>query len=539
MSGPSSAGVVPVPDARAPAGYFTYFGLAAVSFVLAAALRHLLDHNEADVLVAALHARDPSFIPGDWYLDLPVPYRNLYNVVAGSLAKTIGMLPAAVVGRLVGIACVSAALAALFLRLRVHPALVTPLLVLYQRYRSVVAEEWIVGSFETKTFAYAAVLGALLLAHRRRWVAAAGLTGLAVSCHVLVGTYAAGTLVLALLWSRRDPVADAPTDGHRASRTPAGWLLPLVVGLVAATPGLVSIARMFEAASGVDRRAAGEIYVLLRVPHHTYPPHWDTPGSILRGGLSLGVLLAGLRFGRTATTRFVARYALASSVFAAVGLLVLASGRVDLLKVYWFRFPDAMWPLGATLVAGALVTERVPGPRGRARVVAVAASCLVWATLVPAFARDARALATSTRAEPVYLRTMPSGVRAALLWVRDHAPADATVLVDPFLSRTHLATERAQVVSFKCVPQTDREILAWAARLSNLAGVADLRTDGGAALRRLAAEAYRLPAATVARAARDFGARYYVAAADHALPYPVAFEGGGFRVYALGGATGG
>lgn len=30
--------------------------------------------------------------------------------------------------------------------------------------------------------------------------------------------------------------------------------------------------------------------------------------------------------------RFVARYALASSVFAAVGLLVLASGRVDLLK---------------------------------------------------------------------------------------------------------------------------------------------------------------------------------------------------------------
>lgn len=71
----------------------------------------------------------------------------------------------------------------------------------------------------------------------------------------------------------------------------------MVVGLVAATPGLVSIARMFEAAADVDRRAAGEIYVLLRVPHHTYPPHWDTPGSILRGGLSLGVLLAGSALG--------------------------------------------------------------------------------------------------------------------------------------------------------------------------------------------------------------------------------------------------
>lgn len=108
MNGPPHAGVLPVPDTRAPAGYATYFGLVAVSFVLSATLRHLLDHNEADVLVAALHARDPSFIPGDWYLDLPIPYRDLYNLLAGSLAKALGLLPAAVVGRVVGVVCVSA-----------------------------------------------------------------------------------------------------------------------------------------------------------------------------------------------------------------------------------------------------------------------------------------------------------------------------------------------------------------------------------------------------------------------------------------------
>lgn len=523
-----------MPPTRTPVGSFTYAVLVAVSFVFAAALRNLLDHNEADVLVAALHARDPSFVPHDWYLDLPVPYRDLYNLVAGSLADAIGLLPAAVVGRLAGIVCVSAALAPLLRRLRVHPALVVPLFVLYQRYRSVVAEEWVVGSFETKTFAYAAVVGALTCAHQRRWVAAAALTGAAISCHVLVGTYAAGTLLVALRWSRRDRVEAAPTDGHRASRTPAGWLLPVAVGLVTAAPGLVAIARMFAAAADVDRRAAGELYVVLRVPHHTYPPHWRTPGSILRAGLSLGVLLLGWRAGRTPLTRFVARYALASSMFAVVGFAALAVGRVDLLKVYWFRFPDAMWPLGATLVAGALVSERLPLPAaGAPRRAAVAASCLVWATLVPAFVRDARALASSTRADPVFLRTMPEGIRTALLWVRDRTPPDATVLVDPFLSRTHLATERAQVVSFKCVPQTDREILAWAARLANLAGVTDLRADGGAPLRRLERDAYRLPAETVARAARDFGAGWYVAAADHVLPYEVAFEGGGFRVYRL------
>ncbi len=521
--------------ARAPAPFWTYFGLTAATFVLTAALRHLLDHNEADVLVAALHARDPSFIPGDWYLDLEIPYRDLYNLVAGSLARAVGLLPAAVVGRLVGIGCIAAALALLLGRLRVHPALVIPLVVVYQRYRSVVAEEWIVGSFETKTFAYAAVVGALTAAHRRRSTIAAALSGLAISGHVLVGTYAAATLVVTVWWSRRDRPTSGPGDVHRASHTSAPWRLPVLVGLVAASPGLLAIARMFAAVADVDARAAGEIYVRLRVPHHTYPPHWDTPGSLLRGGLALAVLLVGVRAGRSSTTRFVARYALASTMFALVGLIVWATGRVDLLKVYWFRFPDAIWPLAAALVAGALLSERVPGPRGRARVLAVAASCLVAVTAVPAFVRDATGLASSTRADPVYLRTMPAGVRTALLWVRDHTPPDATLLVDPFLSRAHLASERAQVVSFKCVPQTDREILAWAARLANLAEVRDLRDDGGSALARLAAQAYRLPAATVARAARDFGAGWYVAAADHALPYPVAFEDAGFRVYRLEG----
>lgn len=515
------------------AGFWTYFGLTVTTFVLATALRQLFDHNEADVLVGALHARDPSFVPGDWYLGLDIPYRAAFNLVAGSLAQAIGLLSAAVVGRIVGIVCVAAALAPLLARLRVHPALVVPLLVFYQRYRSVVAEEWIVGSFETKTFAYAAALGALGLVLRRRFVLAALLTALAVDCHVLVGTYAAGTLVATLLWGRRDAAVPADAVAPRASRPPARWLVPLAVGLVAALPGIVAIARMLAAGADVDRRAAGEIYVLLRVPHHTYPPHWDTPGSFLRGGLALAVLIMGVRAGRTATTRVVARYAVASSMFAIVGFLVLASGRVDLLKVYWFRFPDAIWPLGATLVAGALVTERVPWPRKPGRFVAVAVSCVAWATLLPRFGRDAAGLASTTRADPVYLRKMPGGVRSALLWVRDHTPPDATVLVDPFLARAHLASERAQVVSFKCVPQTDREILAWAARLASLADVRDLRQDGGTALARLAAQADRLPAETVARATRDFGAGWYVAAADHTLPYPVASEGAAFRVYRL------
>lgn len=531
MDAPRSA--PDAPDGAPAAPRAAYVALVAGAFALAAALRNLLAHNEADVLVAALHARDPSFARGDWYLGLEIPYRDLYNLVAGSLARAVGVLPAAITGRVAGILAVALALAPLLARLRVHPAVVAPLVVLYQRHRSIVAEEWVVGSFETKTFAYAAVLGALGAAARRRWVAAAALTAVALDFHVLVGGYAAGTLALTLLVGRRD--LDPPPGAGPRPRV----RLAVAVGAVVAVPGAVALLRMLAASVDVDTRAAGELYVVHRVPHHTYPPSWHTPGSWLRGGATLAVLLVGARAGRRPLTRLVARYGLLSSVWAAVGLLVLAVGRVDLLKVYWFRFPDGMGPLAAMLVAGALASERLPVGRGRRAALATAASVAVVAALTGrAFARDAAAVSASTRAAPLAARALPAAVRPALLWVRDRTPADAVVLTDPFLPPPYLVMERATVVSFKCVPQTDREILAWARRLALLAGVDDLLADGGAALSRLQATGDRLPADAVARAAGRLGATHYVAAPDHVLPWRVAFEDAGARVYALGEPAG-
>lgn len=513
----------PPDDDGGAARWVLYAALTVGTFVVATAFKQVLEHNEADVLVAARHAMDPTFVPGDWYLGLDIPYRAVFDVVAGTLARVVGLTAAAVLGRVLGIVCVAAALAALFTRLRVLPAAVVALLVVYARFRSVVAEEWIVGSFETKTFAYAAALGALASVMRGRFVVAAILSGLAVDLHVLVGTYAAGTLVAAVAWGSR--------DGGLRPRRLAG--LALAFG-VAALPGIGAIVRTLASGAGVDGRAAGEVYVLLRVPHHTYPPHWSGVGWVVRASLCFAVLAFGAWSGRRSATRFVARYALASAGFAAVGCAILASGRVDLLKFYWFRFPDAIWPLGAALVTGALISERVPSPRARRfEVAAIAASCLALASVVPACWRDATGLASSSRADPVYLRTVPEDLRAALLWLRDATPSTTTVLVDPFLRRAHLATERAQVVNFKTSPQSDRDLLEWARRLALLADVDDLRVGGAATLARLERDAYRLRPGVVARVAREFGAAYYVAAADHVLPYPVAFVRGRYQVYRI------
>lgn len=515
--------VGPAPVESRSGGAWPAFWLSLATMCLMTGVRDVLVENEADVLVAARHFVDPSWIPGDWYLGLDIGYRAVFNVVAGTLARAFGLVPAALVGRFLGAVCVAAAFAQLFARLRVHLALVVPIVFLCLRYRSVVAEEWIVGSFETKTFAYAAALLAMAAAMRGRLFVAAALSGIAVDFHVLVGAYAAVTLCVASAFDLRRVAGRARRVGPAA-----------LVFLAVALPGLFAIVRALADGAGVDVRAAGEIYVLLRVPQHAYPPHWHAGFWIVRAALLVAVLAVGLLRGRRPQTRFLARYALLSASFALVGGMVLWAGRIDLLKFYWFRFPDVVLPLGGIVVAGALVSERVPRFGGeRWRAAATAVSCVALLPLVPAFVRGASNVLTSTREAPCFLRALPEDLRATLLWVRDSTPTTDSVLLDPFLVPSYLATERAQFVSFKCSPQSDRDVLEWGRRFAILADVDDVRASGRAAFERVRLAAYRLPEPVVARVAREFGTELYVAERDHLLPYPVEFARGRYCVYRL------
>lgn len=69
-------------------------GLTVLAIVFLISLRYLLrdnlgNANELDVLPIARQAADPTWIPGDWYLNQPSGYRLLFNFIL-ALWRRIG-----------------------------------------------------------------------------------------------------------------------------------------------------------------------------------------------------------------------------------------------------------------------------------------------------------------------------------------------------------------------------------------------------------------------------------------------------------------
>ena len=78
-------------------------------------LKLLLDDNmgsanEVDVLPLARQYADPTWIPGDWYLNQPPGYRMLFQALFGKLAATWGFLITSLTGRLLCYIIVSSGL---------------------------------------------------------------------------------------------------------------------------------------------------------------------------------------------------------------------------------------------------------------------------------------------------------------------------------------------------------------------------------------------------------------------------------------------
>ena len=66
--------------------------------------------NEVDVLPAARQIVNHSWLPGDWYLNLDIGYRKLFNYLAGILVDQLGFLYGAYAGRILAYSILALAL---------------------------------------------------------------------------------------------------------------------------------------------------------------------------------------------------------------------------------------------------------------------------------------------------------------------------------------------------------------------------------------------------------------------------------------------
>lgn len=473
--------------------------------------------NESHYLPKAKHAWDPTYAPGDLFLSSGNAHW-LFSEFAGCLSTFLSLTAVAWVGRLATWVCMAVAWQRLAQRLRL-PQL--PAAVMLAGWIVAVrlgnwAGEWAVGGFEAKALAYPFVVLALAELIAGKWSRVWLLSSVAVAFHPLVGGWAGLSFALGWLWFGRRA---APLR----SQLPAG-LLAVAIAMVGILPALAMIGGPSRSGDVV----VAQIHAFYRLAHHQSPRLFSL-SQHLAGAISLGLFVAATlmvysanpagvvaliggkvrlpigpradRLNAVALMPAVLGIAWLSIAISGCGALIDIVGSrlrpdlaASLLRFYWFRWSDVMVPLASVcglwsvgLVGMNRVPEAVLGkPAGdgswrdskKWAAVWLAGLCLITVWLVGGQVVKQWRMQIAPADQSLLMEDSPEHAsgpevvyrwQAVCAWVAENTPSDALFLTPRAQQTFKWYAGRAEVVSFKDVPQDSRSLLEWYDRVGRCA----------------------------------------------------------------------
>ena len=295
---------------------------------------------------------------------------------------------------------------------------------------------------------------------RNPWNRAWFCFGAAGFFHVLVGGWSAVAAGLAWLFLSDRPPLRSMAPG-------------LIGGLLLALPSLYSSARLDAGVAPEIARRAHEIYVFERLPHHLDLKQMP-PRLILR--FTLLAALFGV-FAKTAPKgggiRVLNAFVLGALAIALAGGIIdvlaplnrgLAAG---LLRFYWFRLSDVAVPIGVSLLAVATIDRLLAVHLAKGRL-------LLWLAV---------AVAAAHAGDYAWQRPFPvpprsdQGVnyvpwRRICDWIAHSGqiPEDARFITPRNNQTFKWYARRAEVATWKDIPQDAASITAWWDRLQEIYG---------------------------------------------------------------------
>ncbi len=455
--------------------------------------------NESHYLTKAKHAWDPTFAPADLFLASGNAHW-LFAQIAGWMSTWMSLAAVAWSGRIGCWVAMSLAWQRCAVRLNVsklHAACVLAGWIMATRLGNW-AGEWAIGGFEGKAIAYPLIVLALAQMLSGRWSRVWILCGLAVAFHPLVGGWAGVTLAVAwLAWGR----SKSATFGSQL----AGQLPALVVAFLISLVGLLPALAMIGGPAKQGDIVVAQIHAFYRLAHHQ-TPHLFWASQHVSGACSLGLLIAATWLVHAVRRRFadtaaadpllaiwrllgIAWLAVALNgiglVIDLVGVRVRPDLAASLLRFYWFRWADIIVPLAwvsavwysAVYLQSALVARASAGWHTSGLLIALtsflALVAVVWMRVADLFGTDvAPADRTLLMSESPKLASSPEVAEEWLRlcgWVRRNTPTDALFLTPRAQQTFKWYAHRAEVVTFKDVPQDSQSLLEWYDRIGRCA----------------------------------------------------------------------
>ncbi len=491
--------------------------------------------NEVDALPNARQFVEPNWLLNDWYLNLDISYRYLFNTIFGPIVSFFGFTYGALISRFLIYSLLALAFHFFFRTIQLRFPLMLLVVYYFLNHQSLVSGEWIFQGAETKCVAYALVILSLSAFILKDYVYGFALAGAAMSFHVLVGLYAMFCIACALLLNLESYWQDWRIIIKRS------WLF-LATGVF----GLYAIVSNLLSHGNTDIIRDSEIYVFYRVPHHLLPAAWEGHRWILNLALGTCFFLAIYLISRSRIYRFISAYAMSSVVLFMIGFAIYKLGYFYLLKYYWFRFPDVILPfMGIVLVALVLndlanghlpfrLFYRIPWSRvqpmlstGVSVLLILLAAGIVLKSgwQLQEKLRHSISQASSENRKEIFM----------LEWIKDYTPRDAVFLVDPSMRNFYINAQRAVFVSFKHAPQSEGDIMEWYKRIKLANGNREPKKMGRKSISELKDNFYNLDEDIIKEIAEQYGITYYLGLSEKPLTFEPVHSVNGYTLYKIGG----
>ena len=434
--------------------------------------------NETHYLTKAKHYWNPSWCPGDLFLDSADAHQVFYWT-CGWLTRFLSLSATAWCGRVITWGLLAWAWRRLshVLVPRFLYAVLSAALFVAASSRMHMAGEWAVGGLEAKGLAYVFVLLALAAIARGRWRAVWPLLGAASALHVLVGGWS--VVAAAVVWlaagRQRPPLGET--------------VLSLTVGLLLALVGVVPALWLNWGVDPAVVSEANRIYVFNRLPHHLLPQAFALH-FVFRHILLVGIWIFLCRLVPADQGARSVRWFVAAAIGISLTGCLIAWWTVGhdaeaagLMRYYWFRMADVLVPLGVALetVRGLALLERQRS--------AWAPWCLLVAMLLAAVHLGMVVVERQRNLWPPADKGIINlaAWRDICAWVATNTPPDALFMTPRNTQSFHWYAGRAEVVGYKDIPQDAASIVEWWQRISDLyrQRVAGADTDAYASLAEL------------------------------------------------------
>ncbi|HEV7700740.1 MAG TPA: hypothetical protein VGO43_10970 [Pyrinomonadaceae bacterium] len=369
--------------------------------------------------------------------------------------------------------------------------------------QSVVAKEWIFGTFEAKCVAYIFLLFALEGFARDKVVYPAVLLGLTFSFHPAVGMWGILATGLALLFCR--------------------WELPKLLKIGALTavfalPGLIPLLSEVTRTASLDD---WKFIELARFPQLFDPFSWSR-NSICLVYLQLGFCLLFYYTGAGANRRkFLPAFLTSLGLFFTAGLVLRGFEQYELLRFMPMRLFPVFVPL-FFLLTFAEAYRRGLFSAAMKPVAAIGLLCLLmWQSPLTSGIEQVRETYRSWNAEM-------SDTAKSFAWVGENTPNGTVVIAPPWRPDFWYLSHRAQVAS--AVFPTYVDLGEWRERVETLSGESvENKTDRQNDQRPKFYHA--LTTEQISKIAEGRNAKYLVTESDY--PYRIVFVSGKSKVYAL------